>query len=185
MESTAALAAARFCRYLARPPIAQNRLERLDDGRVRYRFKRAWKDGSTAVELEPFDLLARICALIPPPRLHMVRYHGVLSSRAKLRAEVVPAAAEPEPNPLALQQHLPLCLDERPRRKPWAWLLRHVFLHDVSVCPRCHGPTTWLEVATEPHAIDRALAHHGLTHHRPRPPPIADLPPDAQLTLPL
>jgi hypothetical protein len=175
----------RFCRYLARPPIAQNRLERLDDGRVRYRFKRAWKDGSTAVELEPFDLLARICALIPPPRLHMVRYHGVLSSRAKLRAEVVPAAAEPEPNPLALQQHLPLCLDERPRRKPWAWLLRHVFLHDVSVCPRCHGPTTWLEVATEPHAIDRALAHHGLTHHRPRPPPIADLPPDAQLTLPL
>src|SRR5690606_18013582 len=55
----------RFCRYLARPPIAQERLEHLDHGRIRYRFKRAWKDGSTAVELEPFDLLARICALIP------------------------------------------------------------------------------------------------------------------------
>ena len=65
----------RFVRYLARPPIAQDRLERLGDGKVRYRFKRAFKDGSTAVDLEPFDLLARICALIPPPRMNMVRYH--------------------------------------------------------------------------------------------------------------
>src|SRR5690606_29291049 len=52
----------RFVRYLARPPIAQDRLERLEDGRVRVHFKRAWKDGSTAVDLEPFDFLARICA---------------------------------------------------------------------------------------------------------------------------
>lgn len=177
----------RFCRYLARPPIAQERLEHLDHGRIRYRFKRAWKDGSTAVELEPFDLLARICALIPPPRMHMVRYHGVLASRAKLRPEVVPTPPEPEPNPLALQQPLPRCPQphEPPRRKPWAWVLHHVFLHDVSVCPRCQGPTTWLEVATDPDAIDRALADHGLTPHRPRPPPIPRRAPDAQLTLPL
>jgi hypothetical protein len=177
----------RFCRYLARPPIAQDRLEHLDDGQVRYHFKRAWKDGSTAVDLEPFDLLARICALVPPPRLHMVRYHGVLSSRAKLRAEVVPSPPEPEPDPLQLQAALPFCAEpnEAPRRKPWAWLLRHVFLHDVSVCPRCQGASTWLEVATEPDAIDRAFADHGLTPHRPRAPPSPLLAPDAQLTLPL
>jgi hypothetical protein len=177
----------RFCRYLARAPIAQDRLELLDDTKVRYRFKSAWKDGSMAVELEAFDFLARLCALIPPPRLHMVRYHGVLSSRAKLRAEVIPTPPEPEANPLKLQAELPLCgePDEPPRRKPWAWLLRHVFLHDVSICPRCHGPATWLEVATEPDAINRALAHHGLTPHRSRSPPSPHLAPDAQLTLPL
>jgi len=177
----------RFCRYLARPPIAQDRLELLQDGRVRYRFKRAYKDGSTAVDLEPFDLLARICALIPPPRLNMVRYHGVLSSRAKLRAEVVPSPSEPEPDPLQLQAELPLCVepDRPPRRKPWAWLLKHVFLHDVSVCPRCDGPTTWLELATEPDAIDQAMVDHGLLPHRARPPPTPRLPTDAQLSLPL
>jgi hypothetical protein len=177
----------RFCRYLARPPIAQDRLERLEDGRVRYRFKRAWKDGSTAVDLEPFDLLARICALIPPPRFNMVRYHGVLSAHAKLRAEVVPTPPEPEPDPLQLQAELPRCVepDESPRRKPWAWLLEHVYLHDVSVCPRCQGPTTWLEVATEPSAIDQAMADHGLAPHRARPPPPTRLPPEAQLALPL
>ena len=75
--------------------------------------------------------------------------------------------------------------DEPPRRKPWAWLLSHVFVHDVSVCPRCQGPTTWLEVATEPDAIHQAMADHGMAPHRARPPPLPRLPPDAQLALPL
>jgi len=43
----------RLCRYVARPAIASERLELLPDGRVRYRFKRTWRDGSVAVE---FDL---------------------------------------------------------------------------------------------------------------------------------
>ncbi len=42
----------RLCRYVARPAIASERLELLPDGRVRYRFKRAWQDGSVAVEFE-------------------------------------------------------------------------------------------------------------------------------------
>jgi len=45
----------RFVRYLARPPIARERLELLDDRTVRYGFGRAWKDGSTAVDLHAFD----------------------------------------------------------------------------------------------------------------------------------
>jgi len=94
---------------------------------------------------------------------------------------------EPEPDPLELQPSLPLCVEPEdvPRRKPWAWLLKHVFDEDVSVCPRCQGPTTWLEVATEPDAIDRALANHGLSPPRARPPPLPPLSPDAQLCLPL
>jgi hypothetical protein len=59
-------------------------------------------------------------------------------------------------------------LAPEPRRKPWAWLLRHVFEIDVSTCPRCGGATRWLEAATKPDAIARLLAKHGLG---PRPPP--------------
>jgi hypothetical protein len=33
---------ARLCRYLGRPPIAEERLTRTDDGRLRYELKRAW-----------------------------------------------------------------------------------------------------------------------------------------------
>ena len=117
----------------------------------------------------------------------MVRYHGVLSSHAKLRPEVVPEPPEPEADPLQLQRQLPLCVEpeEAPRRKPWAWLLKHVFQHDASVCPRCQGPTAWLEVATEPDAIERAMADHGIAPPRPRPPPLPQRCHHAQLSLPL
>jgi hypothetical protein len=59
-------------------------------------------------------------------------------------------------------------LAPEPCRKPWAWLLRHVFEIDVTTCRRCGGPTRWLEAATTPAAIARLLAKHGLG---PRPPP--------------
>ena len=40
------------------------------------------------------DLLARLCAMVPPPRFHLTRYAGVLASNAALRAEVVPGRAK-------------------------------------------------------------------------------------------
>jgi hypothetical protein len=64
----------RLCRYVARPPLNQERLELHGDGRVRLAFKAAWKDGTHAVLLDPLDFIARLCALVPPPRFHMLRY---------------------------------------------------------------------------------------------------------------
>jgi hypothetical protein len=73
----------RLCRYIARPPLAQERLELAPDNhRLIVRFKRAWRDGTHAVILEPLDFIARLVALIPPPRFHMLRYHGVLAARS-------------------------------------------------------------------------------------------------------
>ena len=40
--------------------------------------------------MTPVELLARLAALIAPPRYPLVRYHGVLAPHAKLRAAVVP-----------------------------------------------------------------------------------------------
>jgi hypothetical protein len=153
---------------VCRPPIAQERLVETRDGRLRYVLKKPWSDGTVALVLEPLDLCARIAALIPPPRFHMVRYHGVLSSHAKLRSEVVPRLEDSTPKQLALFEQDRTVLAPEPRRKPWAWLVRHVFEIDVSTCPRCGGATRWLEAATTPEAIARSLAKHGLG---PRPPP--------------
>ncbi len=49
----------RLCRYLLRPPLAVRRLTRLDDGRYRYALKAPWSDGTTALLLEPFELIER------------------------------------------------------------------------------------------------------------------------------
>ncbi|MBM4360265.1 MAG: transposase [Deltaproteobacteria bacterium] len=70
----------RVCRYLGRPPVAQERLSELPDGRLRYEMKKAWRDGTVALDFEPLDRIARLCAMVPPPGFHMVRHHANSSS---------------------------------------------------------------------------------------------------------
>ncbi len=82
----------RLCRYVARPPLATQRLSRLGDGRLLYRLKHRWRDGTTHVVFEPQELVERLAALIPPPRFHGARYHGVFAPCARERARVVPTA---------------------------------------------------------------------------------------------
>jgi hypothetical protein len=54
----------RLCRYVARPPVAQERLGLTADRQcLVYRFKHAWRDGAHAVVLDPLDLIARLVAL--------------------------------------------------------------------------------------------------------------------------
>jgi hypothetical protein len=79
----------RVVRYCARPPFALDRFELLPDGRIAYRIKQPRRDATHRI-LEPIELLARIAALIPPPRHPSVRYHGVLAPSSKLRASIVP-----------------------------------------------------------------------------------------------
>ncbi|MBK7583055.1 MAG: transposase [Myxococcales bacterium] len=43
----------RLAKYITRPPIAQDRLERRQDGRLELIFKKVWRDGTRALVLEP------------------------------------------------------------------------------------------------------------------------------------
>jgi hypothetical protein len=162
----------RLARYVLRPPLSQERLERRDDGRLQLTLKSVWKDGTRALLLEPHDLLVRLCAAIPPPGFHMIRYFGVLSSHSAQRHEVVPLLAEPgrfqtEP---AEGDQLELEWDDAgggaktSGRSRWGW------------------PMRWLEAATKADAIGRLLAKHGLAA---RPPPKREFVPVGQLVLPL
>ena len=44
--------------------------------------------------MSALEFMQRLAALVPRPRLHLIRFHGVLAPIAKLRAMVVPQ--EPE-----------------------------------------------------------------------------------------
>jgi len=68
----------RLLRYCARPPFALERLEQLPDGQIVYRFPKPQPDGTAQVRLTPLELIDRLATLIPPPRLHRHRYHGVV-----------------------------------------------------------------------------------------------------------
>ncbi|MCH7714877.1 MAG: transposase [Gemmatimonadetes bacterium] len=69
----------KLCRYAARPPIANDRLQRMPDGKIAYHLKRIWSDGSSAILFEPLDLVAKLLPIIPPPMVNQTRYHGVLA----------------------------------------------------------------------------------------------------------
>ena len=163
----------RLCRYILRPPLANDRLKILDDGNVRLSFKRPWSDGSSKVELAPLALIARLAALVPPPRRHTVLYCGVLSSHAASRKEVVPnppAAAPPEAG------------QDKPRNRPkyirWADLLRRVFGVEV-ICQKCQTPLRLISlIKSKPIARKILVAMHLPADvpelHPARPPPGRD-----------
>src|SRR5438094_8294717 len=78
-----------LCRYLLRPPIAQERLALRPDGTVLVTLQTPWRDGTTHRCFEPVTPLERLAALTPRPRINVVLYHGVLAPRAKWRASAV------------------------------------------------------------------------------------------------
>jgi hypothetical protein len=60
----------RLCRYVLRPALDESRLAWTRDGKVVYRFKRPWKDGTKLVVFEPLVLIERLAALVPRPHRH-------------------------------------------------------------------------------------------------------------------
>src|SRR5690606_33374952 len=71
--------------------IAPNeRLSLTEGGNVRCALKTPYRDGTTHVIFEPEDFIARLAALVPKPRAHQIRYHGVFAPASPDRARVVP-----------------------------------------------------------------------------------------------
>ena len=75
---------------MIRPPLAAGRLQILDAEHVAFSLKSICSDGTYQIVLSPQELLEKLAALVPPPRLNLVRYHGVLAPNAVDRAQIVP-----------------------------------------------------------------------------------------------
>ena len=86
----------RLLRYGARPLFAGERLVWAEpDQRLVYHLPQPRPDGQTALSLTPLEFLDHLAALIPPPRQHRHRYHGVLAPNSPLRPAVTAYAGLP------------------------------------------------------------------------------------------
>jgi hypothetical protein len=65
-----------------------NGLTQRADGRLSYRLKTPWRDGTIHVIFEPQELMEKLAVLVPAPRLNLTRFHGILAPAAKRRASV-------------------------------------------------------------------------------------------------
>ena len=54
------------------------------------KLKTAYRDGTSHFVMSPPEFMQRLAALVPRPRLHLIRFHGALASNVKLRAAIVP-----------------------------------------------------------------------------------------------
>jgi hypothetical protein len=182
----------RLCRYAVRPPLALHRLSRGPDGHLVYRMKRP-RGGSLFLVLAPDQLLARLATLVPPPRTHALRYHGVFAPNSKHRRRVVPpiAGAEADSGSAAPDPASPGSPSATPRtgpagalhltppesrsagrpssryRVPWAELLRKVFAIDVLECPACAGRLEVIAFIAEAAVARRILDHLGMDSQAP------------------
>ena len=74
-----------LCRYLTRPAIANERLSLNHAGQVVLKLKTPNRDGTSHLLMSPLEFMQRLAALVARPRLHLIRFHGVLAPHACLR----------------------------------------------------------------------------------------------------
>ena len=150
----------RLCRYALRPPVAQERLRLTPEGRVVLELRHQWADGTTHLAFDPLELLERLAALTPRPRINLVLYYGVLGARSAWRPRLAaPHRESPEEVPGAREASSA----DRPRRNwLWAELMRRSFGFDVLACPRCGGRLELIALIEDPRVIRRILNHLGL-----------------------
>ena len=141
--------------------------------KVELKLKTPWRDGTTHLVMSPLEFMQRLAALVPRPRLHLIRFHGVLAPNAKLRALVVPqgppAQAEAATEAAVAAECEIQTAPARPGRISWARLLKRVFDIDMQHCPNCGaGELKIIAAILERPVIHKILHHLGLD---PQPPP--------------
>src|SRR5712691_3717987 len=150
-------------RYTARGAVSLERLEQDAKGDLVYTFTHPWSDGTTGIRLSPLELLEKLTALVPLPRVHLVRYGGCLAPHSYLRGVIRPTLRQQGLDGEEAQPSTPYW--------PWARLLGRVFGLDMATCPFCRrGALRIIAVITQESVITRILRHLQLASV---PPPIA------------
>ena len=95
---------------------------------MRITLKKAYTDGTVAVDMDPLSLLCRWATSVPPPRLHSVSYAGVLAAASPLRPKIAPKPSTEEPAAASAEPDR-----TRPAGgyRPWAEFLARTFAVDV------------------------------------------------------
>jgi hypothetical protein len=113
--------------------------------------------------LDPLELIEKLSVLVPAPRFHLLRFHGLLAPHAADRAQVVPhprqAAGAGGGAPAAAAG------------PSWATLLKRLFALDVLLCPRCGGRRQIVGLYPGGPRRRDLRQRLGLGDHASRPPP--------------
>ena len=116
--------------------------------------------------------MEKLAALVPPPRIHMIRFHGILAPHAKLRSKVSRSRKvikDGSGKNIKKENSLDTP-GVKDYKMTWAKMLKRVFNVDVETCSHCGGKTKIIGPVLERSAIRKILFHIGAD---PDPPGIS------------
>jgi hypothetical protein len=98
------------------------------------------------------ELVEKLAAIVPLPRVHLVRYGGCLAPHSKLRDTIIPT----------LRQQGWDGAGAKPGTPYWSWarLLGHVFDLDMATCPFCHQGTLRIIAAMTQETVITSILRH-------------------------
>ena len=153
----------RLIEYVARPPFANERIAQLPNGNVTLKLKKPFSDGTTHIVFTPLEFIEKLSALVPKPRVHLIRYAGAFARHAKIRPDVPVRArmGEADVAPAPGEEDEKQAPSEKSRS--WARLLKRVFGIDVDSCHACGGKNVKIIAAIMDRAtITKILNHVGI-----------------------
>jgi len=153
----------RLLRSTARGAVALERLQEDANGALLYTCTRPWSDGTMGITLSPLELRETLAALVPLPRVHLIRYGGCLAPHSPLRGAIIPT-----PRQQGVDGH-----EATTGTSHWSWvrLLGRVFDLAMATCPCCRrGALRLIAAMTQEAVITRILRHLQLASV---PPPMA------------
>ena len=146
----------RLIRYTARGAVSLERLTQDANGDLVSTFTHPWSDGTTGICLSPRERVAKLAALVPLPRVHLVRYGGCLAPHSSLRGAIIPT-----PRQQGVDEE---ATDTRSPRWSGARLVKRVFALDMAHCPWCQcGALRIIAAITQGEVIWKILQHLKLT----------------------
>ena len=162
----------RLLRYCARPPFALERLKQQPDGTLIYQFGKPLANGQTQLKLTSLELIDKLAALVPPPRIHCHRYYGVLAPNSPFRASVTAMAGQSvAQGAIKIQtknnNDKPVVQEpeNKPKRSPnryfWAMLLARIYNLFPLLCPECGAEMCVIAVIQDKPVINKVLVSVG------------------------
>lgn len=161
----------RLLLYVLRPALSLKQLTyKPEQDLVVYRPAKGRPDSPAVLRWSGVEFVARLAALIPPARKHLVRYYGALGPRSPLRRAVSRAArqkANAEELRAGYSTTLPASVARAARKaaaaasRSWAACLRKIFEVYPVLCVKCGGEMTIVAVIMDDAQLDRILASQG------------------------
>jgi hypothetical protein len=143
-------------RYITRPALAMDALEKRDDGNLALETPPDPRSGSTRLVLDPLEWIHRITRHIPDAGMHCQRFYGAYSNRGRVErscAEGDRTDANANPHEDGNNSDF-----SREARSTWARLIRKIFEADPLVCA-CGARMRIVSFITDPRVVDRILRH--------------------------